>query len=170
MIVLGCDPGTRNVGLSLVRRLPSGWTLVDAPVLHSDDEAIDWLARPELRDMGLRCICVESVSWSHAVKTQGHGSSDLVQIVGAARLLARQLRIPCVSVAPMTWRKAIAGSGRATKAQVREALRRQVSGIPKVFGLNRSDATAIAVAGVRMAGPSRGWTAPSKQKSSRRIR
>jgi Holliday junction resolvasome RuvABC endonuclease subunit len=154
-VILGADPGVSNPALALVERLGVGWRFIASPVLHSDDEAIAWICDQPLQSMGLRCIAVEDIRWSFAAEGHGRGSGDLPELVGALRLLARQLRIPIVRVRPQTWRSAVGGSAKATKQQVREWVRRQVSGLPATLGLNRSDAIAIAIAGARMPGARR---------------
>lgn len=142
---LGIDPGTTHVAAARLKRDSSGWSLVDSPVLNSLDDLLDYLVATS-RDE-LHCVCVEDISWLGAAKGggHGHGSTEIVRAVGAAQLFARQLRVPFVEVRPQTWRKRVSGSGRATKEQVREWVRRVVRGVPERFGLDRSDAVAIAL-------------------------
>ena len=144
--VLGCDPGVTNPGAAVLERDAQGWRLVESPTLRSLEQFFGYLV--QIGRVELRCVCVEDLTWLGAVRANdGHGSAQIVRVVGAAQLFAAQRRIPFVEVRPQAWRKRIAGSGRATKEQVRKALRRLVSGVPERFGLNRSDAAAIALAG-----------------------
>lgn len=148
MIILGLDPGTANPGLAIVERDRVGWRLVNNPVLHGLDELNDALANLGHVD----CCSIESVAWSLHAKRQGYGSGRILESVGAVRAFAMQRRIPCVTVDPKSWRKHVTGSGRATKEQAREALRRFVRGMPKRLSTNRSDAIAVAIAGACLPG------------------
>lgn len=160
MIVIGIDPGTSNVAACALRRNMNarwGFELAELPVLHSLDDLAKWLRDCGLpwlvnSELGKRVVAVESVAWSaHAGEGHGHGSGRILESVGMARMFAAMVHAQLVEVAPATWRKSIAGSGRATKEQVRTVLSKTVNGWPKgVVGLNRSDAMAIAITGGRM--------------------
>jgi Holliday junction resolvasome RuvABC endonuclease subunit len=97
-------------------------------------------------------IAVEKIDHVVMTKTHGYGSMKLLECVGAAKMFALMHRVPLVQIAPNTWRKAVTGSGKATKEQCRQVLRRTVVGFPKEAGLDRSDACAIAIAGAMGAG------------------
>lgn len=160
MICLGLDPGTSNPGLAVVERSARSWHLLHLPVLHSFDELLAELALVGQR-WDIRCASFEEVAWSVQGKHQGGAvhqnasSGGVLMAVGAVRLFAAFRRIPCIGVHPNSWRKAITGSGKATKEQARLAVRQQIAtGWPNgTVGLNRSDACCVAIAGPRTAGP-----------------
>jgi Holliday junction resolvasome RuvABC endonuclease subunit len=145
---LGIDPGTSNPGAAIAGRDPRGWRLIRSPVLQSLDDLLTFLETVEPGDV--HCVCCEDLSWigaAGAAMAHGNKSAEIVRAVGAAQSLAHRLRVPFVQVRPQSYRARIAGNRRASKAQVRTAVRRFVRGVPDVFGLNRSDALAIALAG-----------------------
>lgn len=149
--LIGIDPGTSNPGLAWVSGNALGFELVELPVLHSLEELIktlgDW-ADSMNSSTARRMVAVESVAWGLHSGESGHGSGRILEAVGAARMFAEIVDARLVTIAPSTWRKAVTGSGKTTKEQAREVLRRRVKGWPKgVVGLNRSDAVAIAIAG-----------------------
>lgn len=161
MRILGVDPGTTNAAVSVVARDAAGWHLLWSPVLHNLDEFMSWLATAPDVD----CVACEDVSWQFTSGARrrgtehGFGSADMLRAVGAAQLFAKQHRIPFVEVMPVVWRKRVSGSGKATKEQVREWVRRVVRGVPERFGLDRSDAVAIALsAGMQVSGGRRSRT------------
>lgn len=151
--LIGIDPGTSNPGLAWIRGNALGFELVELPVLHSLEELIktlgewaDSMNNSTARRM--RMVAVESVAWGLHSGESGHGSGRILEAVGAARMFAEFVNARLVTIAPSTWRKAVTGSGKATKEQVRDVLARRVKGWPKgTVGLNRSDAVAIAVTG-----------------------
>ncbi len=152
LIAYGCDPGTSSPGSALIRRVGSAWEILRLPVLSSLDDLLAELREILLLPKELRPTVVgyESVAWSlHAKNTgKGHGSGRILEAVGAVRLFASVLDVPAVELAPVTWRRQSVGSPRATKEQVRTALKRRVTGWPaREVSLNRSDAIAIAIAG-----------------------
>lgn len=154
MLILGLDPGTARPAVALVARDARGWHLMESPVLKSLDDLYSWLATAP----DVECVACESVSWQFTSGARqrgtkhGFGSADILRAVGAAQLFAKQRRVPFVELPPQTWRKRVSGSGKATKEQVREWVRRVVRGVPERFGLDRSDALAIALAGAMQTG------------------
>jgi Holliday junction resolvasome RuvABC endonuclease subunit len=148
-ISLGADPGLSNVAIAVAERTASGWHLLDSPVLKSLDEFLSYLAIAR----EVHCVCVEDLRWTGwAAEGHGKGSDEIKRCVGAAQMLAKIRRVPFVEVLPRVWRNRIAGSGNATKKDVRTVLRRMVSGVPTKFSLNRSDALACAIAGSMVPG------------------
>jgi hypothetical protein len=150
MNVIGIDPGKTNPGGCKLARSRGGlWTILELPRWTDDHDAIGWLDKQMIaRDPELGGICVENVSGAMARKKHGYGSMDIVEIIGAARLVARHLNIPLIRVAPQTWRLRTTGSGKATKHQVQTMLKRFVSNWPEgKTNLNQSDSMAIAIAG-----------------------
>lgn len=142
MICLGIDPGVTNIGMALMERRVNGWRILDLPPTLNLCQAFDYLC---LSSLQLNMIAYER---QFAQAKHGHGSMMLRDIIGAARYVARSKKIPCIEVSPQTWRKAISGSGKSTKEQCRDWLKRRVLNFPTgIVGLNRSDAICIAITG-----------------------
>lgn len=153
VISLGIDPGTTNVALAVVQREGQRWRLVHLPRLKGLDDALRRLnvtLYPDAHSVDI--VAAEQVTWSTAVKKQGHQSTDILRIVGAGQLFAEIVGAEFIEVAPNTWRKCCTGSGNATKKQVREVLSRTVLDWPKRMNQNQADAVAIAIAGAMKAG------------------
>lgn len=160
--VLGLDPGTRNAGLAVVQRERRGWSLIYSPVLNSFDDLLQALAHVWLA-FDVQCASMEDVSWSFLKhkRAAASGSVGMSLSIGAVQMLAAMKRISCQKVATSTFRKMIAGSGKATSENVRTALERQwiASGWPKgAVSTHRSDAIAIAISGAMKAGIKRNET------------
>lgn len=152
-LVLGLDPGTSNPALATLNRNSNGWHILRLPVLKSLDGLLSELAAIHHSGLQVGVCCVEKVAWALHSKTQGHGSGRILESVGALRAFAAIHRIPLVEVAPSQWRKAIAGSAKATKEQVRTLLSKRVQGWPqRQPSLNRSDAVAVAISGAGLSG------------------
>lgn len=152
MIYLGLDPGKSHPGLGVIERTAAGWFYLDAPILKSLNDLYDalnvWRGRVQL-------ACYERQDWAPGANVgHGFGSGEVQKSVGALEAWARAERIPLVGVMPVTWRKRVTGNGRCTKQDARRFLQRVLKGMPKVIGLNRSDALAIAFA-VALEGPTR---------------
>lgn len=157
-ISLGSDPGLSSPAVGIIERSSKGWALLDSPVLRSLDDLMSYLADCPF---DVKCCSTENVSWMFTpgaakggVKSQ-YGSADILRVNGAVQLFATQRRIPFVEVMPATWRKRITGSGRSSKRQVREWVKRMVRGVPERIGLDRSDSIAIAIAGATQPGARR---------------
>lgn len=157
---LGIDPGTSNFALNVVARDLQRWRLVHMPVLNSLDELAEWL-RCFALSLGSNgsneahtvwSVTAEKVSFAHrndaTEKVYNRDkAAEILRSVGMAQLFAKMVGARFIELADNTWKKRIAGNGRATKEEARKALRVICSGVPKVFGLNRSDAACLAIAG-----------------------
>lgn len=144
------DPGTSNIGMAIVTRSGRRWKLLHSPVLHSLSDLGDALLAAGQQGYQIATIGVERVAWAHigaAGKIGGHGSSEIARSVGMAELFAKIVDARFIEIAPISWRKRITGSGKSTKEDARRVLRLICDDIPKVFGTNRSDATALAISG-----------------------
>jgi crossover junction endodeoxyribonuclease RuvC len=155
-LVLGIDPGLRRTGYGAVE-LRDGRPLVrEAGVLttrahdglgarlrqlHRDLEHL-------LRDLRPDVVVVEDVfvhrRFPRTAITLGHAR-------GIIYLAATAAAVRIIELAPSTVKQAVAGSGRASKAQVQAAVG-TVLGLRGLTDPHAADALALAYAGTRRAG------------------
>lgn len=144
MIVLGIDPGISNPGVAVLEVEGRVWRLADSPVASSRKQLIEEVV---YHSWPCDLICYEQVTNSPAWGKSGHGSAGIVGCEWLAETIAEARGVPCIGLAPSTWRKRLTGSGRADKAMVERFVRARVSGIPKVFSEHRFAACGVAIAG-----------------------
>lgn len=161
MRVLGIDPGyAAKTGL--------GWSVVDVggirPILIAHgvvQTAAQWPWATRVAYLGkqlrgvidlhqVQSLAVEDVGGAvhGAQKSRGATTTDrrLSAVGDGWLLLAGALGLPYSLVLPAEWRKAVTGTTRCEKEDVRDALVRLV-GMPPKAALHSSDAAAIAIAG-----------------------
>jgi len=157
--VLGVDPGTQIAGYAVVdfdRRGEA--TIVDAGVLRmSADATLPWRLRQLFDDVaGLIAehspshLALEAV-FSHAEFVRS--AITLAHARGVV-LLASEIRgVPVAELPPAEVKKAVAGNGRASKAQVQRAVMTQCALAAPPEPPDVADAIAIALcAGRRLRG------------------
>lgn len=151
MRVLGFDPGAAH----------TGWVLIE--VSGRDERWIDggavaqiWTVMPKgahLRDADI--WAVESVA--AVAPRDGFGPRMAKYLIDAAKVCgeilaeARVYGRPVVEVTAATWRKAIVGSGRATDAQVAQALALRFGGSMPRSNAHARDAAGCALYAARHA-------------------
>lgn len=169
MRVLGIDPGLQRTGYGCVL-CPAGdplgapemveaghFRLRDADSVASrlvelERDLVDLIERlrPE-------CVCIESL-FAHAF----HPRTAI--IMGHARgvilLAVARLGIEVVEVPPAQVKKALTGNGRATKAQVQQAVAALLGLATPPEPVDVSDALAIAVCGSRRRQGAEAYTGP----------
>ncbi|MEI9907926.1 MAG: crossover junction endodeoxyribonuclease RuvC [Actinomycetota bacterium] len=161
MRVLGVDPGLTRCGIGVIQgNLGSPLSLVevgtiltspDAPLeerlLRLEEQFLSWIARcnPDV-------IAIERVFSQLNVKTV-MGTS---QASGIALLVAAKSGIPVFMHTPTEVKASVTGSGRASKAQVAEMVRRLLGldSIPKP--VDSTDALALAICHV--------WRGPTVER------
>lgn len=150
MRVLGIDPGLTRCGIGIVSGAP-GSTLsldgvgvimtpsdadLDHRLLSLHSEITQWVQKysPDV-------IAVERVFSQHNVRTV----MGTAQAAGIALLVAAQNNIPVFMHTPSEVKAAVTGSGRASKSQVSEMVKRllKLQEIPKPA--DSADALALAI-------------------------
>lgn len=152
--VLGLDPGSLRTGWGLVEpsldgrrlNLVAGGTIVSPPawpfperLRHIFEQIREVIARFTPAE-----LAVEGVFTAHNART----ALLLGQARGVALLAGALAGLAIHEYAPAAVKKALVGTGRAGKEQVRamvEAILKQTLPPPKEFSLDASDALAIAV-------------------------
>jgi crossover junction endodeoxyribonuclease RuvC len=149
MRILGLDPGTRYFGYGVVERLgPGRVQYIECGIVEPPRRA-DLAERLAVIADGLREIIVELGPSVVAVEGVFHGVNprSALQLghsrgVALATAGAHGLRVH--EYAPATVKRAVAGSGAATKTQV-QAMVRTLCKLARAPRLDASDALAVAI-------------------------
>jgi crossover junction endodeoxyribonuclease RuvC len=147
--VLGVDPGMASVGIAAVGRrdrrpvLLGADTIRTAPALAEAARlrVIHERVREAIAEHHPSSISVERVAWN----TNQVSALRVARATGVILLAAAEAGLEVDEYGPLEVKKAITGQGTATKAQVREALRR-LHGLRDVPSEpDAADAVAVAV-------------------------
>ena len=150
MRVLGVDPGLTRCGIGVIQGVTGSplslidvgtiLTSADSPLeqrlLRLEEEFLEWIARCE-PDV----IAIERVFSQLNVRTV-MGTS---QASGIAMLAAAKSGIPVFMHTPIEVKAAVTGSGRASKAQVAEMVRRLLNLETTPKSVDSTDALALAI-------------------------
>jgi crossover junction endodeoxyribonuclease RuvC len=152
MRVLGIDPGTQVMGYGVVeeeqRRLAH---VVDGTIAPSGElaqrltELYDGL-QEVIRTYAPDAVAMESPFYAKNMTT----TLKLGQVQGVVVIAATHAELGSCSYTPMEVKSAVAGYGKATKAQVREMVKRLL-GIDGPLSLDASDALAVAICHIHTA-------------------
>jgi crossover junction endodeoxyribonuclease RuvC len=149
MRILGIDPGSRRCGYGVVERLAPGRVrYVECGIVEA--RATDSLpARLAEIGEGLSEVIAELRPQVVAVEGVFHGVNarsalQLGHARGVALLVCGQSSLTVNEYAPATVKRAIAGSGRATKEQVLRMVR-MLCALESSPRLDASDALAVAI-------------------------
>jgi crossover junction endodeoxyribonuclease RuvC len=151
--ILGVDPGTRVVGYAILDVPgPGRFEYVECGVLKvraSDDLGARLLELGE----GLRELITEFAPEQLAIERAFHGLNaasalKLAEARGALKLVALERGLSVSEYAPALIKRAVAGGGRATKAEV-QARVRLLCRLDKVPETDAADALAIAICHVQ---------------------
>ena len=159
MIVLGIDPGTRHFGWGVVERRGTRFVHRAHGIIHTDERA----------PIGTRLVTIEraldDVVVAHApivasiealfYARDAQAAAKLGHARGVALLVCARAGLTVHEYAPALVKRAVAGSGRAEKAQVAQMIR-VVLGLPTVPPLDAADALALAVTYLQHAPLARG--------------
>lgn len=154
MLAFGIDPGSRKTGFGAVRVEGSRLIHVASGVIRVDEDAplSDRLAEiferltTLLAEVGPERVFLESVFHHKSAQS----ALVLGQARGVALLAAARTGRPVGEVSPAEVKKAVTGSGRATKEQVQEMVR-VLLGMQDKAPSDAADALAVAVAGAASA-------------------
>ena len=149
MRILGLDPGTRYFGYGVIERLGPGRVhYIECGILEPPRRA-ELAERLSVIAAGLREVIGELAPSVVAVEGVFHGvnARSALQLghsrgVALATAGAHALRVH--EYAPATVKRAVAGSGAATKLQV-QAMVRTLCGLKRAPRLDASDALAVAI-------------------------
>lgn len=154
MLAFGIDPGSRRTGYGAVRVEGSRLLHVASGVIRLDEDAPLSVRLAALFEQltGLLAEVAPERVFLESVFHHKSAQSALVlgQARGVALLVAARTGRPVGEVSPAEVKKAVTGSGRATKEQVQEMVR-ALLGLQDRAPADASDALAVAVAGAASA-------------------
>jgi crossover junction endodeoxyribonuclease RuvC len=147
--VIGVDPGVANLGLAVVdrraRRSRIVWAeTIRTPAALPEAERIQRVARAfreAVIEHGPRAVALERIAWN----VNAGSAMGVARATGAIVFVAAEAGLDVAEYGPLEVKNAVAGSGSASKPQVREALRRihALDDVPP--GPDACDAVAVAL-------------------------
>jgi crossover junction endodeoxyribonuclease RuvC len=162
MTVLGVDPGLHVTGYGLIGTTAEALQLIEAGVIHTDDDQESLAHRLVDLHRSLGEILDEFKPGVMAIEQlySHYDHPRTAILMGHARgvllLAAAERSVEVVSYAATSIKKKVTGSGRAGKEQMQYAVARELglAAIPEPH--DAADALAIAICHVRSAGPVHG--------------
>lgn len=154
MISFGVDPGSRRTGWGAVSIEGSRMVCVDHGVIRVPEAAplserlalIFDALEGHLSRLAPERVFLESVFSHKSAKS----ALVLGQARGVALLAAAKSGRPVGEVSPSEVKKAVTGSGRATKEQVQQMVQ-ALLGLPEAAPSDAADALSVAIAGASVA-------------------
>lgn len=147
--VIGVDPGVANLGLAVVERRDRRPRIVWSTAVRTSPgspEAERVLAvaeafRRALEEHGPGAVALERVAWN----VNKASAMAVARATGALLLIAAESGLAVAEYGPLEVKNAVAGSGSASKPQIRDALRR-IHGLEAVpTAPDAADAVAVAL-------------------------
>ena len=148
MIILGIDPGTRNMGYGIIKKESAKLTLLEAGVIKMEKEDLQFQI-PQMveaidiifKNFAITEVAMEDIFFAHNPATV----LKLAQFRGAIMLKLLQSFGQFSEYTPLQIKKALTGKAKADKKQV-EFMVRRILGIKKeIKPLDISDAIAVAI-------------------------
>lgn len=148
MIILGIDPGTRNMGYALIKLESRKISLVEAGLIKMKAEELQFQI-PQMVE-GLSTIfqkhvidevAMEDIFYAHNPKT----TIKLAQFRGAIMLKLLQEFGQFHEYTALQVKQAITGNGKAQKEQVNFMVKRLLNIKKEIKPLDISDAMAVAI-------------------------
>jgi crossover junction endodeoxyribonuclease RuvC len=146
--VIGLDPGTRHFGWGVIETRGTRLVHVAHGVVHTDQTApiaarLVVIERELVRVVGAHTPREASVETLFFAK-DAQAAAKLGHARGVALLVCARAELEVFEYAPALVKRAIAGSGRAEKAQVAQMVR-VLLGLPKAPPADAADALALAI-------------------------
>lgn len=147
-VILGLDPGTRHFGWGVVERRGTRLVHVDHGIVHASDklsvpERLVLIERALVEVVRTHTPSAASVEALFYAKDP-QAAAKLGHARGVALLVCARAGLAIHEYAPALVKRAIAGSGRAEKAQVAQMVR-VILGLREVPRADAADALALAV-------------------------
>ena len=147
MIILGIDPGLRNMGWGVIAVDGPRLKHVANGIIHSDQGELG--VRLVTLYRGLCAVIARHEPQAAAVEQtfvnkDAVGTLKLGQARGIALLAPAEAGIPIGEYAPNAVKKTVVGVGHAAKEQVQHMVRLQLPGV-EFAGADAADALAIAI-------------------------
>jgi len=148
MIILGIDPGTRNMGYALISLQGSSISLVEAGLIKIKADELQ-LQVPQMveafetlfKNHKIDEVAMEDIFYAHNPKT----TIKLAQFRGAIMLTVLQQFGQFNEYTALQVKKAVTGNGKATKEQVAFMAKRVLNIKKEIKPLDITDAIAVAI-------------------------
>ena len=148
MVILGIDPGTRNMGYALISLENSKITLVEAGLIKMKAESLQFQIPQMVEGLGrifqshkIDEVAMEDIFYAHNPAT----TIKLAQFRGAIMLKLLQEFGQFSEYTALQVKKAITGKGKASKEQVNFMVKRLLNIKKEIKPLDISDAMAVAI-------------------------
>ncbi len=148
MIILGIDPGTRNMGYALIRLEKNTISLVEAGLIKMKAEELQFQIPQMVEGLGIVFanysideVAMEDIFYAHNPKT----TIKLAQFRGAIMLKILQEFGEFNEYTALQVKKALTGKGKASKEQVNFMVKRLLNIKKEIKPLDISDAMAVAI-------------------------
>lgn len=149
-LVFGLDPGSRHTGYGILRAAagPDGITRIESGTVRLDGSRPFAERLPELQaailDIIHRIRPDEAVLETCFLSRGVHAALVLGHVRGALLLICLGAGVPVFEYSPSEVKRAVTGTGAASKPQVQRMLRHLVGSLPAEIGDDEADAMAVA--------------------------
>lgn len=148
MIILGIDPGTRNMGYALIKLEKGNISLVEAGLIKIKADELQHQI-PQMveafegifNNYTIDEVAIEDIFYAHNPKT----TIKLAQFRGAIMLTVLQQFGQFNEYTALQVKQALTGNGKATKKQVAFIVRRLLNIKKEIKPLDITDAMAVAI-------------------------
>ncbi len=148
MIILGIDPGTRNMGYALISLEKGKIALIEAGLIKIKAEELQFQI-PQMveafetifKNHKIDEVALEDIFYAHNPKT----TIKLAQFRGAIMLMLLQQFGQFSEYTALQVKKALTGNGKATKEQVAFMAKRLLNIKKEIKPLDITDAIAVAI-------------------------
>jgi len=148
MVILGIDPGTRNMGYALISLEKGKISLVEAGLIKMKAEGLQFQMPQMVEAIGeifknhtIDEVAMEDIFYAHNPAT----TIKLAQFRGAIMLKLLQEFGQFHEYTALQVKKAITGNGKAQKEQVNFMVKRLLNIKKEIKPLDISDAMAVAI-------------------------
>ena len=148
MKILGIDPGLSRVGYGVIDSINNEQKMLDCGIIHTDKNQSDGDRMVEIAEDLNSLILKWQPELASIEKFFFYRSSTTISVVqsrGVLIMTLARLKVPIVEFAPMQIKLAVAGSGKADKSEVLNAVMRELNLITPPRPDDASDALAIAL-------------------------
>ncbi len=150
MIILGIDPGLARVGYGVIETTAINQKMLDCGVITTSPKQKDGERMVEIAYDLRKLIRVWEPKLAAVEKFFFYKSSTTISVVqarGVVMMTLARFKVPVVEFPPMQIKLALAGSGRANKNEVLDAVMRELNLENPPRPDDAADALAIALTG-----------------------
>ncbi len=151
MRILGIDPGLARVGYGVIDSLNNQQEMLDCGIIRTDKGLNEGDRMVEIAEDLSSLIIQWEPELAAVEKFFFYRSSTTISVVQARGVLIMtlaKLKIPIVEFAPMQIKLAVAGSGKANKVEVLNAVMQELNLTNPPRPDDAADALAIALTGL----------------------